>query len=644
MKYRVEIDGLRALAIVPVVLFHAGFELFSGGYVGVDVFFVISGYLMTSIILNELEEGRFSICDFYSRRAKRLLPAFYFTLLVTFIASYFLLSPTLFKNFGFSLGSSTLLVPNISFWLESGYFNEDAYTKPLLHMWSLGVEAQFYLIWPILLFFLFKNLKKFWLFGVRLLLGLFSLFMNEWMLILNESNAAENWADERIEAAIYFLTPFRLFEFSVGALLSFASRYQIVNKIALEVLQILGILAIIYAVVFFDNTTTFPSFNALIPCIGAALLIYSSNARFSSFILKNRLAVGLGKVSYSLYLIHWPIIVLYSYWKGDSLTLEESLILCAASIGSAVFIYFYVEHILRKRNSFFSLYNTHTKLALFIVTISFVLLSGSVWLNEGWKFRLGDDRIALIEQFETKGQSVSYGGSLCKGNCKKGGEESKVALVGRSHARHYANGLLESGIPFDFFNVDCPIFFGDYCNDQKGADTAFEQRNNILNVLKDYDRIIFSEVLRYSVKTVKNMKEDRNIEFQSYSDWLEFIAARIGQFRNNFPDKELIWIGETPRVGYNFQPLECLARPFPTKICVVTPMEKHQRWFDLNLELKKIASENDIVFLNPHEFLCTTDGCKNMIGDFPIYSDYHHFSDWGSRYLSGKMLAPVLKH
>ncbi|MCD8554107.1 acyltransferase [Seleniivibrio sp.] len=151
LKYRSDIDGLRTIAVMPVIFYHAGMTLFSGGYVGVDIFFVISGYLITSIIVRELDEDRFTIANFYVRRVKRIFPALYFLLAFTFVLSFFSLMPTHFEGFGKSVVSTVLFGSNILFWRESGYFDAQAETKPLLHTWSLGVEEQFYIFFPVML-------------------------------------------------------------------------------------------------------------------------------------------------------------------------------------------------------------------------------------------------------------------------------------------------------------------------------------------------------------------------------------------------------------------------------------------------------------------------------------------------------------
>ena len=198
MYYRREIDGLRAVAVLPVILFHAGFELFSGGFVGVDVFFVISGYLITTIIINEMDDGKFSLLNFYERRARRILPALFFVVLCCIPFAWFLLLPSDMKDFSQSLVAVSTFSSNILFWRESGYFDTAAELKPLLHTWSLAVEEQFYILFPLFL-------MAAWRFGKRAIV---------WTLIASFaiSLAVAHWGAYNKPGDAFFLLPTRAWE------------------------------------------------------------------------------------------------------------------------------------------------------------------------------------------------------------------------------------------------------------------------------------------------------------------------------------------------------------------------------------------------------------------------------------------------
>ena len=207
MKYRKEIDGLRALAIIPVILFHAGFKVFEGGFIGVDVFFVISGYLITTIILSDIESGKFSISNFYERRARRILPALFFIMLCCLPFAWFVLTPNHLKDFYQSLTAVSVFSSNILFWKESGYFDTATELKPLIHTWSLAVEEQYYILFPLLLVMLWK-LRKQLILGSLIAITVISLFLAQWGAYNKPS-------------ATFFLLPTRSWELAIGALIAY---------------------------------------------------------------------------------------------------------------------------------------------------------------------------------------------------------------------------------------------------------------------------------------------------------------------------------------------------------------------------------------------------------------------------------------
>lgn len=298
MVYRREIDGLRALAVIPVILFHAGFELFSGGFAGVDVFFVISGYLIASIVMSEMAVGHFSIARFYERRARRILPALLLVVAVCVPVAYALLLPSDLKEFGQSLIATMTFSSNILFWSQAGYFEGAAELKPLLHTWSLAVEEQFYLFFP-----LFMMLSWRWgrsrMVAVLGFLALGSLMLAQWGA-LNKPIAA------------FFLLPTRTWELIVGVLVAFyMMRSTATDQISLvwrNVASMLGLTLLLVAIFGFDRRTPFPGLYALLPTVGTALLIvYCTPQTLAGKALGSRVMVGVGLISYSAYLWHQPL-------------------------------------------------------------------------------------------------------------------------------------------------------------------------------------------------------------------------------------------------------------------------------------------------------------------------------------------------
>ena len=297
MDYRREIDGLRALAVLPVIFFHAGFPTFRGGFVGVDVFFVISGYLITTIILAELEQGKFSIINFYERRARRILPALFLVMFVCLPLAWLWLLPQEMKSFSQSLVAVSAFASNVLFWRTSGYFETAAELKPLLHTWSLAVEEQYYLLFPVFLMLT-------WRLGKRWIVGLLA-------CVFVVSLAAAQWNAVAKPTATFFLLPTRGWELLVGAFVALyfsKDRNKIPAKLLCEVGGAVGFVLITYSIFAFDKQTPFPSFYALVPTIGTALIIlYATQSTLVGQLLGNRVCVGVGLISYSAYLWHQPL-------------------------------------------------------------------------------------------------------------------------------------------------------------------------------------------------------------------------------------------------------------------------------------------------------------------------------------------------
>lgn len=332
MKYRSEIDGLRALAVLPVVLFHAGFELFSGGFVGVDVFFVISGYLITSIILSELMEEKFSLVQFYERRARRILPALFFMNIACLPFVWFWLSPITIKDFGQSLFAVSIFASNFLFWSESGYFDTAAELKPLLHTWSLAVEEQYYIIFPLLL-------MGAWRFSLGVVLGIL------FVIFITSLGAAEYGSREFPNAAFYLL-PTRMWELLVGAFVAFYLMYKphLASGAMNQILSLTGLIMITASILLFDKTTPFPGLYALMPTVGTALIILCAvPATLVHRLLSLKMMVGLGLVSYSAYLLHQPVFVFARYRMGSDISDFVLLILAFVSVLGAWISWRFVE-------------------------------------------------------------------------------------------------------------------------------------------------------------------------------------------------------------------------------------------------------------------------------------------------------------
>lgn len=438
-NYRPEIDGLRAIAIIPVVLFHSGVTVFSGGYVGVDVFFVISGYLITSIIRSQLGEHKFSIYDFYIARIRRIFPALFVVFLTTIIVGSYILLPQDFKDLGQSLSASSIFSANIFFWLKTGYFDHSAESKPLLHTWSLGVEEQFYIIWPLVLWLIVYRFRSI----LTLVVG--TLFL----MSMAASAIAVQWAP----SAAFYLIPFRAWELIAGAIIALRVLKSPKNSVAAEVLGLTGLAMIVGSVLLYDRTTPFPGPTAIPPTIGAMLVILSTNDQrtFVGRLLSCRYMIGIGAISYSLYLWHWPILSLLAYWLLRPAESWEIIPLVAGIWVVSAASYHLIEQPIRKARPM----NSQLVMAAGVATVMIGITFGIVThVSRGFPGRLPTDVIAIANAMEDtnprrlacdrKTPSAIALDDICQFGA--GNRLPDWALIGDSFGDAFVPGLDEAGL------------------------------------------------------------------------------------------------------------------------------------------------------------------------------------------------------
>lgn len=311
LQYRADIDGLRAVAVLAVVLFHLGVPLISGGFIGVDIFFVLSGFLITSILKNDISNNQFSLLKFWERRIRRIAPALFFVVIFCLLAGWYLLLPDDFKRLSQQVFSVSTFSSNILFYLQSGYFDADNETKPLLHTWSLSVEEQFYFIFPLALY----GFKKF--FSSSTLKILVSLFLI--------SLVTSIYGVYTYPSATFYLLPTRMWELLLGAIISFCPPCPVLSKKYVELCSVSTLILIGISIFTFNRDTPIPGWAALIPCLSVGLLIWIGGMyrSITSKFLSLKPLVFVGKISYSWYLWHWPIIVFYKYYTPRSLAVYD---------------------------------------------------------------------------------------------------------------------------------------------------------------------------------------------------------------------------------------------------------------------------------------------------------------------------------
>jgi peptidoglycan/LPS O-acetylase OafA/YrhL len=382
VRHRADIDGLRAIAVVAVVLFHAGVSQVSGGFVGVDIFFVISGYLITSLLLGEIAEGRFSLAGFYERRIRRIFPALFAVLAFCMAVATILFLPRELQNFDQSLLATTFFVSNIYFYSTTGYFAAQPDSLPLLHTWSLSIEEQFYIVFPLLLSLAIGFGRRVW---VWLIAALFLL-----------SLAASIWVTNVDADAAFYLAPMRVWELMLGALLAARLLPRIEAQALRELLAIAGVALIAYAVFCFTPATPFPGSAALIPCLGAALVIYAGEDDGTSIAAKALSLwplVFVGLISYSLYLWHWPLLVFARYWTITPLSGWQSAAIVIASFVLAALSWRYVEQPFRGKRPAIP---RRILLASAATAMSVAVAFGLATASTGWPTRFSPEILAAV--------------------------------------------------------------------------------------------------------------------------------------------------------------------------------------------------------------------------------------------------------
>lgn len=426
-KFRYDINGLRAYAVATVVLFHFGVLGFTGGFIGVDVFFVISGFLMTSIVVKGIENNKFSLLQFYLSRAIRIIPALFVLCIALLLLGWFLLLPIDYQNLSKHIISSINFFSNINYYLESGYFDTSSHNKALLHTWSLSVEWQFYLLFPITVLLISKiNSSRKFLVSTFLLGTIVSLIIS--IFITNRSPSAG-----------FFLLPTRAWEMLAGGLIFFAATHTINSQKLRNILEVLGFGLVALSVYLFSSNTVWPSFNALAPVIGAMLILLSNNQ--NSLLTRPKIFQFLGNTSYSIYLWHWPIVffLYYNQKLDDKLLIVIGIIL---SVFLGYLSYKLIENPTRKFLSKQSLKLNYLIWILSIISLSSV--SFYLYKNKGIETRFDNETNKILSSKSDSNPRrdeclASLGEALKK--CTFGKGPTSLLVVGDSHANAMVNGI-----------------------------------------------------------------------------------------------------------------------------------------------------------------------------------------------------------
>ena len=620
MQYRAEIDGLRALAVLPVILFHAGFEWFSGGFVGVDVFFVISGYLITTIIISEMAEGKFSIVNFYERRARRILPALFFVMAACLPFAWLWLTPNDLKDFGQSLVAVSTFSSNILFWLESGYFDTAAELKPLLHTWSLAVEEQYYIIFPIFLMLT-------WRLGIKWVLILLSIVF---LVSLGVAVWATQYATHpKIIPGAFFLLPTRGWELLIGVFAAFYLKYNthLKSHTVNQMLSLLGFGMIAYSIIAFDETTPFPSLYALIPTIGTGLLILCSVPKtFIHKLLSLKFIVGIGLISYSAYLWHQPLLAFARHRTLGEVSDLILISLCLASLIMAWLSWHYVEKPFRVKSQ-----TTRKFIFTFSIIgmIAFSLIGISTYFSNGFLNRLSEEE-QKIYSFRSYDREFYYREGVCFIRSEQTADDfneeclsGKSLIWGDSHAAALSFGLRKINNFSQLTASGCPPIINQYF---PAEPFCLDINNRILEYVKDGS---FSEIylhsnwLRYDFSQISMLSEtidkilliDPSINIK--------IIGGVPQWQPSLPDILL-------RAGISMSDGKNINMMTNNEYLKVHEVDK-----EIVHLLHRYKANANIEFISMLDKLCEDESCIFLTSDCSFFEptawDYGHLTASGSK-------------
>ncbi|MGJ8694437.1 MAG: acyltransferase family protein [Thalassotalea sp.] len=622
-NFRHDINALRALAVIVVVFFHFRIDLLDSGFIGVDIFFVISGYLMTSIIFSKLLNNQFSHFDFYFARAVRIVPALLFVCLVLLVLGYFLLLPSEYRVLGKHTIASLSFLSNIIYFSESGYFDVSSHKKWLLHTWSLSVEWQFYLLYPFLLASLYRLIGAVKTPYIIAIVVLGSFFYCAFYSQFNQSST-------------YFLLQFRFWELGFGGIVYFVAQSNSL-KINSRVVNLLGLTLLLLSCILL-NEDNWPGYKALLPVLGTGLVILANNQTF--YLYKNKAVSLLGKSSYSIYLWHWPIAVfIFQYIANTSYLVVFIALVMSMLLG--VLSYKFVEipiqdyFVTRKRNKLNFIHNT-APLTLSLLAVC--LFSVAAYLSFGFPSRVSQQ--VKIADFERFNQETSETKSIAK--IKDLFAASDVILIGDSFAAAVSTSI--QGVVEEHNQVFSKAVL-------RGCKTVLniEVKNQLATrkCTKWYDE------LHHALITLPPKSPSRKLIFVnslSFPDNLyivrddEINKAAEASIKNNYVDSlcklqthfNVSFMLPIPQFGFDVPTAVARAIFYQEKSdSPVIKLDYHKESNRLGYEIGRLAAQTcGVNLLEPTDYLCPNDLCLSAINSRPLYYDPTHLSLYGAEVIN----------
>ncbi|MBA2655879.1 MAG: acyltransferase [Tatlockia sp.] len=640
LKYRQDIDGLRAFAVLAVIGFHAFPKLFKGGFIGVDVFFVISGYLISTLLYKGLANDNFSFREFYGKRIKRIFPALLTVLFFCLALGWFVLYPEEYKQLGKHVAGGSSFISNFLLWAEVGYFDNAAETKPLLHLWSLGIEEQFYIIWPILLWAAWK--KRF-----NLVVLISFIALSSFLLTLKSSSS---------DAIKVFYSPqTRCWELLCGSLLAWVTSFK-PNKLAApnallnSIFSLTGFLLLALSS-FWLTKLDFPGAWALLPTLGAVLIILAgSKAWFNRIILSNRLIIWFGIISFPLYLWHWPLLSFARIIEEGKPLTRIRVAAIVLSIALAWLTYRFIEQPIRFGKGF-----GRIKVALLMMLMVFAGAFGlSIYQQQGFNSRfkhledlnnlisLVDNPYPYIKTYECGKTIPELKNFDSAGGCRLSKEAPPdILFLGDSHTHHYYNAIFNSFPTKTVMMVvqpSCLPFASDtllngVCKKKYQAMLSFLESNS--SIKKVYISAYWAYLMTGGfAKTGPRWRQVKDLDTEGVKTFKkngqQFITTVLKS------NKELTFLKDIPDLDFNIR--SCFnTRPFqlsyqPRKTC----------WLDYAHYARRIASYDQVIsellahfsqvkIYDPRPLFCQNENCVVQANSLPYYVNGDHLNHFGAK-------------
>lgn len=622
-SYRPDIDGLRAIAVVLVILFHSGFAFFSGGYVGVDVFFVISGYLITSIVYGDVVSGHFSFVNFYKRRIARLVPSLLVLLVSVLGFGFVFYNERAFDNLGKEIFFSSFGLVNILYSHGENYFSSEEAYRPLIHLWSLGVEEQFYACWPLLLLFIYKAGRTTVLL-TTFALAFVSLILSE--LAIRNGNIL----------ASYYLPQYRAFELLIGAvlalLLSDSRSRNIVRTYSPTITPWIGTTMILASSIRLDQHSSFPGLNALWPCLGTALIIAHGNRGRICRLLSFKGLVLVGLISYPLYLFHQPVISWLEFFRGEQPALVVLTSVLVTAVPLAWMSYKFIELPARRYARTSGSYKGSAISAVFVMLLAFAgyAVAKSNGLDARFKylnpfaFDVANAHAASFHREYQRGLSLNESGS------------GKVLFVGDSVLQQYVSPIVEVlGIPKDEIDIvsrgGCVLLKGVEFQDKFSDISCDSLRESLYQQRRHYDRVFISQQWDDYGDTIMNAP----VGAVESERWVPFIEKTVDHFRSL--GSQIFLIGPHVRVEgvYKLQPSIAINKNSYRKLLKELKVDRAGLSASTR-RFRQISAIQDVTLISPLDIFCAP-ACRVSDGEWSYFWSKHHLTVSSTPYVTSRL-------